>query len=122
MGLLVDRRDELGRTRTEVLNRIRRLLMELVPGGGKRLLSARQARALADTIVPADPAARIRLRPVLEFGSAVEPPPPRRHYFHNRTVVSKLNRHGLGTGFGVRPAPVDVAGFERSTRLRTRPG
>ncbi|WP_280309018.1 hypothetical protein [Nocardia abscessus] len=35
LGLLVDRCDELGRTRTELLNRIHRLLMELVPGGAK---------------------------------------------------------------------------------------
>ncbi|WP_157116471.1 IS110 family transposase [Nocardia vaccinii] len=67
LGLLVDRRDELGRARTELLNRIHRLLLELVPGGAKRFLSAMQARALADTIAPADPAARVRLRLVLEL-------------------------------------------------------
>jgi transposase len=31
MGLLVDRRDELGRARTQTLNRLHRLLLELVP-------------------------------------------------------------------------------------------
>jgi transposase len=45
MGLLVDRRDELGRARTQTLNRLHRLLLELFPGGAKRFLSAPQARA-----------------------------------------------------------------------------
>ncbi|WP_051757270.1 IS110 family transposase [Nocardia sp. NRRL WC-3656] len=65
LGLLVDRRDKLGRTRTELLNRIHRLLVELIPSGAKRFLSA--MRALADSIIPADPAARVRLRLVLEL-------------------------------------------------------
>ena len=32
MGLLVDRRDELGRARTQTINRLHRLLLELFPG------------------------------------------------------------------------------------------
>ena len=35
MGMLADRRDELGRARTQVVNRLHRLLLELVPGGAK---------------------------------------------------------------------------------------
>jgi hypothetical protein len=31
MGLLVDRRDELGRSRTQTVNRLHRLLLELFP-------------------------------------------------------------------------------------------
>ncbi|MFE9328845.1 transposase [Nocardia sp. NPDC052278] len=50
LGLLVDRRDELGRARTELLNRIHRLLLEQVPGGAKRFLSAMKARALVETV------------------------------------------------------------------------
>jgi transposase len=33
LGMLADRRDELGRARTETINRLHRLLLELVPGG-----------------------------------------------------------------------------------------
>ena len=44
MGMLADRRDELGRARTQVINRLHRLLLELLPGGAKKFLSARQAR------------------------------------------------------------------------------
>jgi transposase len=54
MGMLVDRRDELGRTRTQTVNRLHRLLLELFPGGQKRFLSATQARALVATIKPRD--------------------------------------------------------------------
>jgi hypothetical protein len=40
LRLLVDRRDELGAARTLTVNRLHRLLMELVPGGAKKSLSA----------------------------------------------------------------------------------
>jgi transposase len=46
LRLLVDRRDELGAARTLTINRLHRLLVELVPGGAKKALTARQARAL----------------------------------------------------------------------------
>jgi len=52
LRLLADRRDELGAARTLTVNRLHRLLVELVPGGAKKALTARQARALL-TDVPA---------------------------------------------------------------------
>ncbi|MFE4463121.1 IS110 family transposase [Nocardia tengchongensis] len=66
LGLLADRRDELGRARTQTVNRIHRLLMELVPGGAKKFLSAMQARALLATITPVDPVGLVRKRLVAE--------------------------------------------------------
>jgi transposase len=45
LGMLADRRDELGRARTQLVNRLHRLLLELIPGGAKRFLYAQQARA-----------------------------------------------------------------------------
>ena len=54
LRLLADRRDELGRARTQTINRLHRLLLELVPGGAKRDLSATQARALLATCRPRD--------------------------------------------------------------------
>lgn len=54
MGLMVDRRDELGRARTQTINRLHRLLLELIPGGAKTFLSAPQARALVATVKPRD--------------------------------------------------------------------
>src|ERR1700761_8509876 len=52
MGMLADRRDELGRARTQTVNRLHRILLELFPGGAKQFLSAQQARALVATIKP----------------------------------------------------------------------
>jgi transposase len=54
LRLLVDRRAVLGRTRTELINRLHRLLLELVPGGAKKFLSAPQARVLLGTVRPRD--------------------------------------------------------------------
>jgi transposase len=57
LRLLVDRRDELGRARTQTVNR---LLLELVPGGAQRFLTAAQAQALLNSVAPADAAGRVR--------------------------------------------------------------
>ena len=54
LRLLVDRRDQLGRARTEVVSRLHHLLLELIPGGAKKDLSALQARAPCST--PSAPA------------------------------------------------------------------
>jgi transposase len=62
LRLLVDRRDELGRSRTDLLNRIHKLLLELLPGGAKTFLRADQARALLATIRPRDLVGRTRRR------------------------------------------------------------
>ena len=60
LRLLADRRDELGVRRTETVNRIHRLLLELLPGGAKTFLTAPQARALLATVRPRDVAGRTR--------------------------------------------------------------
>jgi transposase len=62
LRLLVDRRDGLGHARTDLLNRIHKLLLELLPGGAKPFLSADQARALLNTIRPRDLVGRTRRR------------------------------------------------------------
>jgi transposase len=60
LRLLVDRRDELARTRTQAVNRLHRLLLEIIPGGAKRFLSSAQAQALLKGAAPADVAGRVR--------------------------------------------------------------
>jgi transposase len=60
LRLLADRRDELGRARTDTVNRLHRLLLELVAGGAKKALSALQARALLATVRPRDIVGRTR--------------------------------------------------------------
>lgn len=55
LRLLTDRRDELSRRRVQTVNRLHRLLTELIPGGAKkRDLSALQAKRLLATIKPRD--------------------------------------------------------------------
>jgi len=49
LRLLVDRRDELGRARTETISRIHQLLLELIPGGAKKFLTRGQASYLLRT-------------------------------------------------------------------------
>ena len=58
MGMLADRRDELGRARTQVISRLHRLLLELLPGGAKKFPSARQARTMIASVRPRDRAGR----------------------------------------------------------------
>jgi len=72
MGILADRRDELGRARTQTVNRLHRLLLELFPGGAKTFLSAQQARALIATIKPRDLPGKTRRRLAVELIGELE--------------------------------------------------
>ena len=67
MGMLADRREELGRARTQTVNRLHRLLLQLIPGGAKRFLSAAQARALIVTVKPRDLPGKTRRRIAVEL-------------------------------------------------------
>jgi transposase len=67
LRLLIDRRDELGVARSQTLNRIHRLLLELLPGGAKKFLSADQAKALLATVRPRDVVGRTRRRLAAEL-------------------------------------------------------
>ena len=59
MGMLADRRDELGRARTQTVNRLHRLLLELFPGGAKQFLSA----TAGPSVDRHDPPRDLRARP-----------------------------------------------------------
>ena len=72
LGLLADRRDELGRARTQTINRIHRLLLELLPGGAKKFLSAAQARALIAATRPRDIVGKTRRKLVAELITELE--------------------------------------------------
>jgi transposase len=72
MGMLADRRDELGRARTQTVNRLHRILLDLFPGGAKQFLSAPQARALVATIKPRDLVGKTRRRLAVELITELE--------------------------------------------------
>jgi len=66
LRMLADRRDELSRLRVQIVNRLQRLLSELIPGHRKRDLSALQAKALLGTVRPRDVAGKTRRRMATE--------------------------------------------------------
>jgi transposase len=53
LHLLTNRREDLVAMRTQTINRLHRLLVDLVPGGAGRNLTARRAAALLATVTPA---------------------------------------------------------------------
>jgi transposase len=72
LGMLADRQDELGRARTQTVNRLHRILLDLFPGGAKRFLSAQQARTLVSTIKPRDLVGKTRRRLAVELITELE--------------------------------------------------
>src|SRR6266540_1349935 len=60
LRLQVDRRDGLGRARTDTVSRLHALLLDLVPGGAKKHLSAPQARTILATVRPRELVGRTR--------------------------------------------------------------
>ena len=62
LRLLVDRRAELSRARIQTVNRVHRLLSELVPGQRKRDITTGQAKTILATVKPRDVAGKTRRR------------------------------------------------------------
>jgi transposase len=60
LHLLTKRREDLVAARTQTINRLHRLLVDLVPGGARRNLTAKRAAALLAAITPAGHAAVTR--------------------------------------------------------------
>src|SRR3954452_14788759 len=66
LRMLCDRRDELTRLRVQTVNRLQRLLAELVAGQAKKDLTALQAKAILATVRPRDVAGKTRRRIAVE--------------------------------------------------------
>jgi transposase len=62
LRMLADRREELTRSRVQTVNRLQRLLSELLPGQAKRDITTAQAKALLATVRPRDIAGKTRRR------------------------------------------------------------
>jgi transposase len=60
LRLMSERRADLVRTRTATVNHLHQLLMELIPAGAERKLTASKAKALLATVRPRDVAGRTR--------------------------------------------------------------
>ncbi|WP_246005936.1 IS110 family transposase [Georgenia muralis] len=64
---LVDRRRSLGEEHTRMVARLHHLLLELLPGGAKRFLSAAQAKVILAKVRPRDAAGKVRRRVAAEL-------------------------------------------------------
>jgi transposase len=60
LRLMSERRADLVRTRTATVNHLHQLLMELIPAGAERKLTATKAKTLLATVRPRDVAGRTR--------------------------------------------------------------
>ena len=67
LRVLADRRRALGEDHIRMICQLHRLLLELIPGGAKKALSAAQARALLARVRPRDPAGQARRRVAAEL-------------------------------------------------------
>jgi transposase len=67
LRLLVDRRRRLGEEHTRMVCQLHQLLLELVPGGAKRDLSAAQARKLLAGVRPRDVVGKTRKQHAMEL-------------------------------------------------------
>ena len=60
LRLLADRRRSLGQDHTRMVAQLHRILLELIPGGAKKQLSAAQAKVLLGKVRPRDTAGKTR--------------------------------------------------------------
>jgi transposase len=72
LRILVDRRRSLGEDHTRMVSQVHQLLLELIPGGAKKDLSAAQAKALLAKVRPGDVVGKARRRVAAELISDLE--------------------------------------------------
>src|SRR3989440_7605935 len=72
LRILVDRRRSLGEDHTRMISQLHQLLLELIPGGAKKSLSAAQAKALLATVRPRDAVGKARRRVAAELIADLE--------------------------------------------------
>jgi transposase len=72
LRILADRRRALGEDHTRMVSQLHHLLLELIPGGAKKDLSAAQAKALLAKVRPRDAAGKARRRVAAELISDLE--------------------------------------------------
>jgi transposase len=104
LHLLTKRRQDLVAARTQTINRLHRLLMDLVPGGTRRNLTANRAAALLAAITPVGEPAVTRWQLAAELVADVRQLEQRIAAVESRikTAVAQANTSLLGL-FGVGP-------------------
>src|SRR5919112_479628 len=96
LRILVDRRRSLGEDHTRMVSQLHQLLLELVPGGAKRSLSAAQAKALLATVRPRDSVGRARRRVAAELIGDLEAV-----YRRSKEADKELKQLVAATGTGL---------------------
>ena len=95
LRLLVDRRRRIGADHTRMISQLHQLLLELLPGGAKRDLSAAQARVLLASVRPKDTASKTRKRVAMELVVDLERI-YRRKKEANKELVALVKQTGTG--------------------------
>jgi transposase len=72
LRILADRRRSLGEDHSRMVSQLHQLLLELIPGGAKKDLSAAQAKRLLATVRPRDTAGQARRRVAAELITDLE--------------------------------------------------
>jgi transposase len=93
LRILVDRRRSLGEDHTRMISQLHQLLLELIPGGAKKSLSAAQAKALLATVRPRDTVGKARRRVAAELISDLE-----RIYRRSKEADKELKELVAATG------------------------
>ena len=96
LRLLVDRRRSLGEEHTRKVSQLHALLLELLPGGAKRDLSAAQAKKLLAGVRPRDVVGKTRKRVAAELIGDLE-----RIYARKKAADKELTELVTATGTGL---------------------
>ena len=109
LRVLVDRRRSLGEDHTRMVSQLHHLLLELIPGGAKKDLSAAQAKALLAKVRPRDAAGKTRRRVAAELVADLERIYARKKAADKEltelvraTGTSLLDLHGIGPSGAAR--------------------
>ena len=119
LRLLVDRRRSLGEDHTRMISQLHALLLELIPGGAKKSLSAAQAKTLLATVRPRDVVGKTRRRVAAELIADLERVYARKKAADKElkelvaaTGTSLLDLHGIGPS-GAARLLVEIADITR---------
>jgi transposase len=96
LRMLADRRRQLGEEHTRKVSQLHALLLELIPGGAKKNLSAAQAKALLGKVRPRDVAGKTRRRLAAELTGDLE-----RIYVRKKAADKELRELVAATGTGL---------------------
>jgi transposase len=119
LRVMVDRRRSLGEDHTRMVSQLHQLLLQLIPGGAKKDLSAAQAKTLLASVRPRDAAGKARRRVAAELIADLERIYQRKKAANKElealvrsTGTSLLDLNGIGPS-GAARLLVEVADITR---------